>query len=147
MELNWIKERSPRWDAEKVRVIGEAPVGIFDRRYRDLKANERPPGEWWRVEADGKVVGYGWLDVVWGDAEILLAVDESSRKKGVGAFILDQLDREATSRSLNYVYNVVRPTHPSAEQVSAWLVKNGFQASADGSLSRRVTHQTTLPDR
>lgn len=139
MELNWIQERSPRWDAQKIRIVGDAPVGIFDRRYRDLDPDARPPGEWWRVEADGEVVGFGWLDVVWGAAEILLAVDKSARRKGVGAFILDGLDREATSRGLNYVYNVVRPTHPSAENVSAWLVKNGFKVSADGSLSRRVT--------
>ena len=79
---------------------------------------ERLPSDWWRVEDDGRVVGYGWLDDVWGDAEILLAVEESARGTGAGAFALARLEEEAAARGLNYVVNVVRDTHPDRDAVT-----------------------------
>ena len=138
MNLEWIRESPAKWDRDKTRIIGEAPAGIFDRRYRDLTEGTLLSGEWWRVESEGRVVGYGWLDVVWGDAEILLASDPGARGRGVGGFILDHLEKEARARGLNYVYNVVRPTHPNAGELSAWLEKRGFESSEDGSLVRAV---------
>ncbi len=134
MTLSWVRESPAAWDEDKRRIVGRAEPGIFDRRYAELEAGAMPPGEWWRVEEDGRVVGYGWLDVVWGDAEILLAAAPDARGRGVGAFILRELEREAHGRGLNYLYNVVRPTHPRREEVSAWLKKRGFQPSEDGSL-------------
>ena len=71
--LSWSKEESPRWDADKKRIVGSMPKGVFDVRYAELAEGDVVPGEWWRVEDDGAVVGFGWLDIVWGDAEILLA--------------------------------------------------------------------------
>lgn len=139
MSLSWIREPAlPRWDEDKARVVGGAPAGVFDARYAKLGAGDTVPGEWWRVEREGEVVGYGWLEIVWGDAEILLATAEDARRSGVGAFILEQLEEEARRRGVNYLYNVVRTTHPEAAQVSAWLQKNGFKASEDGALRRRV---------
>ena len=138
MNLEWIRESPARWDQDKQRIIGDAPTGIFDRRYRELAMGTLLPGEWWRVEEGGRVVGYGWLDVVWGDAEILLASDPEARGRGVGGFALDRLEKEARSRGLNYIYNVVRPTHPNAKELSAWLEKRGFEPSEDGSLMRAV---------
>lgn len=137
-KLRWIRESPAIWDEGKERIVGAAPAGIFDRRYRELKKGTLVPGEWWRVEEGDPIVGYGWLDVVWGDAEILLATLPSVEGRGVGTFILEQLEKEARARGLNYLYNVVRPTHPRAREVSAWLEKRGFQASADGSLLREV---------
>lgn len=138
MNLDWIRESPAKWDEDKRRIIGDAPTGIFDRRYRELAAGTLLPGEWWRVEEEGRVVGYGWLDVVWGDAEILLASDPEARGRGLGSFVLDRLEKEARSRGLNYIYNVVRPTHPNAKELSAWLEKRGFEPSEDGSLMRAV---------
>jgi ribosomal protein S18 acetylase RimI-like enzyme len=138
MKLDWIRESPAKWDEEKKRIIGDAPTGIFDRRYRELAPGTLLPGEWWRVEDEGRVVGYGWLDVVWGDAEILLATEPEARGHGVGSFIVEGLEREARARGLNYIYNVVRPTHPDAEALSAWLEKRGFEPSEDGSLMRAV---------
>ena len=79
MTLRWIRETPAHWDANKARIVGGAPPGIFDTRYKTCKIGELVPGEWWRVEDDAAVVGYGWLDVVWGDAEILLATDPSAQ--------------------------------------------------------------------
>jgi N-acetylglutamate synthase-like GNAT family acetyltransferase len=138
MTLTWIKEQRPTWDAPKMRIVGEAPAGIFDVHYRQLVQGALVPGDWWRVEDGGQILGYGWLDVVWGDAEILVAVDPSARKKGVGAFILDRLEDEARARGLNVLYNIVRPTHPDRDQVSAWFQSRGFRAAEDGSLQRAV---------
>lgn len=139
MSLSWIREPAlPRWDEDKARVVGGVPAGVFDARYGELSAGDTVPGEWWRVEREGQVVGYGWLEIVWGDAEILLATAEDARRSGVGAFVLEQLEEEARRRGVNYLYNVVRTTHPEAEPVSAWLQKNGFKASEDGALRRRV---------
>ncbi len=137
-ELTWIRERLPVWDAPKARIVGQAPAGVFDTRYAELSEGAPVPGEWWRAERDGAVVGYGWLEVVWGDAEVLLATAPDARRQGVGAFVLEQLEREARSRGLRYLYNVVRPTHPAAAEVAAWLSERGFRPSEDGRLLRTV---------
>src|SRR4051812_29710355 len=90
------------------------------------RAGRRP-----RAERDGRVVGYGWLDDVWGDAEVLLAVDEGERGSGVGSFVMAQLEQEAAARGLNYVVNVVRDSHPARDAVTAWLEQRGFAAAED----------------
>lgn len=137
MSFTWHKE-SPVWDADKQSIVGAAPKGALDSRYADMTDGALLPGNWYRVEQDGKTVGYGWIDVVWGDAEILLATAGDAQKSGVGSFILENLDQEARHMGLNYIYNMVRPTHPEAESVTAFLVKRGFTSETDGRLTRRV---------
>ena len=134
----WIHEQPPEWDAPKARIVGGAEPGIFDVRYGRRKPGELLPGDWWRVEEQGQVLGYGWMDIVWGDAEILLATAPEARGRGVGAFILEHLEAEARERRVNQVYNTVRPTHPHRAEVSRWLVQHGFRASEDGSLFQAV---------
>jgi GNAT superfamily N-acetyltransferase len=137
----WIHESPAQWDAGKRALVEGAPEGIFDTsRY---SAGELVPGEWWRVEDDGRIVGYGWMDCTWGDAEILLVVDAAERGRGIGGFILDQLEREARVRGLNYLYNVVPSTHPDPGRVSAWLGKRRFAASEGGRWMRRVLPERT----
>lgn len=133
MALTWVRERAAVWDADKKRIVGEAPVGVFDARYRELPAGAPVPGEWWHVEDAGKIVGFGWLEVVWGDAEVLFAVEPAAREKGVGKFVVEKLGSEARSRGLRYMYNTVRPTHPEKDRLAAWLAKRGFKAMDDGS--------------
>jgi len=147
MPLEWIRESPARWDADKTRIVAGADTGIFDARYRQCSDGDLVPGEWWRVEDAGRVVGHGWLDTVWGDAEILLAVDVEARRRGVGTFILDHLEAEARDRGLNYLYNVVRATHPRREELTAWLRKRGFRPDEDGRLLRAVVRssQTSAP--
>lgn len=128
----------PVWDEDKQRILGSLPAGVLDSRYSEMKEGAPVPCQWFRVEDEGKTVGYGWIDVVWGDAEILLATAEDTKGAGVGAFILKHLDHEARRMGLNYIYNVVRPTHPQAEAVTAWLTKQGFESKVDGRLTRRV---------
>jgi GNAT superfamily N-acetyltransferase len=97
------------------------------------------PGEWWRVEEDGVVLGYGWMDYTWAEAEILLAVDAAQQGRGVGAFILERLEREAAARGLRYLHNVVRPGHPDRDAVARWLQSHGFEHGHDDDrLMRRV---------
>ncbi|MFN8060922.1 MAG: GNAT family N-acetyltransferase [Vicinamibacterales bacterium] len=137
MALTWIAESPARWDADKARIIGGAPPGIF--ALEPYSVGDYLAGDWWRVELDGRVAGYGWLDAVWGDAEILLAVDPACQLAGVGTFILDQLQREARDRGLNYLSNVVRESHPRGAEVTTWLERRGFQAFEDGVLRRSVS--------
>lgn len=141
MGLVWIAENPPTWDEGKQRIVGGAPAGVFDSRYGALALGALVPGEWWRVEDRGRTVGYGWLDVNWGDAEILLATDVEARGRGVGSFILVELEKEAHARGLNYLYNVVRPTHPDGERISAWLAARGFVPSVDGRMLRAVVRR------
>ncbi|HEY8432163.1 MAG TPA: GNAT family N-acetyltransferase [Sandaracinaceae bacterium] len=141
MTLAWIPESPAIWDEGKRRIVGGAPPGVFDSRYAALPLGALVPGEWWRVEDQGRTVGYGWLDVNWGDAEILLATDVEARGRGVGSFILSKLEAEAAARGLNYLTNVVRPTHPDAERVTAWLTARGFTPSVDGRLLRAVVRR------
>ena len=97
------------------------------------------PGDWWRVEdSKGPVIGYAWMDVTWGDAQMLLVVDREHRRKGYGTEILDHLEDEARARGLNYLYNEVRAEHPQRDEVVAWLRKRSFLAADDGSLFRAV---------
>ncbi|MCA9623479.1 MAG: GNAT family N-acetyltransferase [Myxococcales bacterium] len=139
MTLTWIAEQGPTWDADKARIVGGAAAGIFDTRFERLKAGDPVPGQWWHVQDGDETVGYGWLDVVWGDAEITLATAPEAEAKGVGSFTLAELEKEARKQGINYLYNIVRPNHPKREEVTAWLKKRGFVASEDGSLFRVAT--------
>jgi N-acetylglutamate synthase-like GNAT family acetyltransferase len=134
--LTWVHEDDPRWDDDRERVFTTVPTTVFPSVARS--AGERLSSDWWRVERDGSVVGYGWLDDVWGDAEILLAVEEGARGAGVGAFIVARLEDEAAARGLNYVLNVVRDTHPDRDAVVAWLEARGFAPAEDGRLRKSV---------
>ena len=140
MNLSFIRESPALWNADKRRIIGGAPAGIFDDRLRACADGDMLPCEWWRVEEGdgGRVVGYGWLDVSWGDGEILLATDPELEGRGIGTFILEHLEREAKLRGLNYLYNVIRPTHPHADRLNGWLAKRRFGASEDGRLMRAI---------
>ncbi len=136
--LNWVHESPAYWDADKARIIGSAQAGTFDRSVVDRAQGQVLPNDWWRVEADGKTIGYGWMDVTWGDAEILLVVDPTARHNGVGSFILDQLEVEAQGRGLNYLHNQVSGEHPDHEEVTQWLRGRAFTASEDGTLARAI---------
>lgn len=136
MKFDWIRENPARWDADKARIVGGQPAGIFD--FADMKVGDPVPGEWWRVASDGRTVGHCWMDRTWDGAEILLAVDPTQQRTGVGTFMLDQLEREAATRGLNQLYNVVKPTHPHGVDVTKWLISRGFTATDDGELRRPV---------
>jgi GNAT superfamily N-acetyltransferase len=141
--LGWVHEDDPRWDADRERVFAAVPEGVF--RTIDRQPGERISSDWWRAEREGRVVGYGWLDDVWGDAEILLAVEGGERGAGVGAFVLGRLEAEAAARGLNYVVNVVHDTHPDRAGVTVWLERRGYAASDDGRLWKRVTDGSRDP--
>jgi N-acetylglutamate synthase-like GNAT family acetyltransferase len=134
--LSWVKEDDPRWDADRERVFAAAGRGIFPGLTREDGA--RLAGDWWRVENAGRVLGYAWLDDVWGDAEILLAIEEASRGTGAGSFALARLEEEARARGLNYVLNVVRDTHPERAAVTDWFLAHGFTGTEDGALRKQV---------
>ena len=136
MALAWVHEDAPVWDADKGRIVGGAPPGIF--QLPAYEHGERLPGDWWRVEDNGSVVAYGWMDTTWGDAEMLLAVDPGRRGQGIGTYVLDCLEREAAKRGVNYLYNVVRPHHPDHDGVTKWLEDRRFSGSSDGVLRRRA---------
>lgn len=126
------------WDADKQRIIGRTP-GVF--AIAASAAGAVLPGDWWRVEDDGRVVGYGWMDYSWGDAEILLAVDADTQSRGVGTFILDRLDEEAAQRGLNYLYNVIPAQHPDKNGLKRWLLGRGFVGANEGDLFRRTVRR------
>jgi GNAT superfamily N-acetyltransferase len=136
MALAWFREDTPRWDAAKRSILEGVPAGALE--LLRLEIGDLMPGEWFRVEDDGTTVGYGWMDCTWGDAEITLAVDRRRQGEGVGAFIVRHLEKEASSRGVNYLYNAVRPTHPDKLRVTRWLERNGFEPSGDGLHKRRV---------
>jgi GNAT superfamily N-acetyltransferase len=142
MALTWNREPAPQWDADKRRVVGAAPPRVFPS-LEGLSDGELVGGDWWRVERDGTPVGYGWMDVTWGDAEILLAVDPGAQQAGVGTWILDHLDSEAADRGVRYLYNVVPEAHPEPAELTAWLRKRGFEPSGEegGLLRRKVAHE------
>lgn len=125
MDLTWHRDSHPTWDADRQRIIAGSPAGAFD-------LDRYPPtgtlaGEWWHVEdGDGRVVGFGWMDVVWGDAEILLAVDPKHQNEGIGVFILQNLELEAKARGLRRMYNKVRAEATDRAATTVWLLRHGF---------------------
>ncbi|MEZ4234963.1 MAG: GNAT family N-acetyltransferase [Myxococcota bacterium] len=106
-------------------------------RLRALPVGADVPGDWWRIEDDGETVGYGWMDTVWGDAEVLVAVASAARGAGVGAFAMDRLAQEADQRGLRYLHNVIPSAHPDPEGLRAWLQRRGFAPAGEGGLLRR----------
>lgn len=144
VELTWRKDQGARWDADKARIVGGAPAGALDMRY---DADQRLPGDWWSALRGDSVVGVGWLDATWGgDAEIGAAVAQDGQNTGVGTFVMQQLEREAAARGMNYVYNVVRETHPDRERVHDWLLNLGYRGSEhDGALRKRAEAAPTAP--
>ena len=135
--MDWVKEDLPRWDDDKQRLFDDAAlraVGISRPADGTALADE-----WWHVVADdGAVVGYGWLDSEWGDAQITFFVDPARRGAGIGEFVLDRLEDEARRRGLNYIYNVVPDAHPDRAWMTAWLEAHGLSDSGQGDLRRRV---------
>ncbi len=135
--FTWTKQDRPRWDEDKQALFDAtalASVGM-----PAPAADAAIADEWWQVrDESGATVGYGWLDSEWGDAQISFLVAPAARGRGVGEFILERLDAEARARGLNYIYNVVPPTHPDPAWMTHWLTLHGFFPSARGDLRRQV---------
>lgn len=145
MAYQWIHESPPTWDSAKETLLGGTPAGSFDLGRPE--AGNLLPGEWWRLEEDGAVTGYGWMDCTWGDAEILLAVAAGRQNRGAGSYILDRLEAEAAERGLNYLYNQVPPTHPDPAGITRWLERRRFRAAGGERLLRRqVRRSASSPD-
>jgi GNAT superfamily N-acetyltransferase len=138
MALTWSRESPALWNDDKQRIVGGAPAGVFS--LGPMKPGDVVPGDWFRVDADGRVAGYGWMDQSWGDAEVLLAVDPAVQNAGIGTFILDRLEDEAAGRGVNYLYNVVPDAHPDPAGLTRWLQRRSFVASHQGGLLKRAVH-------
>jgi GNAT superfamily N-acetyltransferase len=133
---SWTRESPPCWDAGKAEAFGGLAPAMFG--LGTPKDGEALADEWWRAEDGTGVLGYGRLDEAWGDAEILMVVHPKHQGAGVGGFLLEQLEREALVRGLNYVYNVVPVGHPRQADVAVWLRAHGFVEKTDGEFRKRV---------
>ena len=137
MGFTWTKETSPQWDADKQAAfdtVALASVGM-----QAPASGAAIADEWWRVADNaGNLVGYGWLDSEWGDAQIAFLVVPLARGGGAGEFILNRLEAEAAARGLNYIYNVVPAGHPDPQWMTYWLTLHGFYPSPLGDLRRQV---------
>lgn len=142
MTLSWEHESVAVWDADKARIIGGAPKGLFPA-LRNLAPGAMLGGTWGHVRRDGVIVGYGWMDVNWGDAEVLLAIDPAAHRNGIGTFVLDRLDDAAAAAGLRYLTNVVPAEHPDPEGLTSWLVRRGFVVSGERVLRRPVRARKT----
>lgn len=136
MKLYWQQEANPIWDADKARIIGATPATLFPS-LRSLERGAALANQWGHVLMDGAIVAYGWMDVTWGEAEVLLAVDTAACRQGIGTFILDRLDEAASSAGVRYLTNVVPPSHPDPEGLTSWLVRRGFSVVGEGGILRR----------
>jgi GNAT superfamily N-acetyltransferase len=137
MNLSWHKDDDPRWDADRQRLFGPSELASVGLSRPDDGA--AVADEWWRVTDDaGELVGYGWLDSEWGDAQISFLVAPAHRGRGVGAFIVARLEDEARRRGLNYIYNVVPDSHPDRRWMTHWLSLHGFRDGGRGELRRAI---------
>ncbi len=136
MGWTWVKEATPVWDADKQRLFGPPDLAAVGMAPPD--PGQALADEWWRVVDDrGDVVGYGWLDTEWGDAQITFLVAADRRGLGVGEYVLDRLEDEAAARGVNYIYNVVPASHPDPAWMTYWLELHGFYPGT-GDLRRQV---------
>jgi ribosomal protein S18 acetylase RimI-like enzyme len=138
MSYTWEALSSPRWSEDFARIVGGWPEGVFPRAgWTDADV---VPGAWWAVRRDGgDVVALAVLDTVWGDGEVMVAVDPACVRSGAGRFAMEQLQREAHARGLAYLRNQVPSAHPQPEAVVAWLESCGFEAgSSEGEYVCRV---------
>ena len=153
--LHWTKEDTPRWDAAKQRLFGPeelAATGMVAPGPGSPIADE-----WWHVTADdggssppasserrrsrrrdARDHRERHRDEDFTDNEL----GRDRRGAGVGGFIVDRLEEEAAGRGLNYIYNVVPPTHPDPSWMTRWLSSHGF-APGHGDLRRQVRHART----
>jgi GNAT superfamily N-acetyltransferase len=132
----WHAEPNPaRYDDAKRAFFSALPPGAVHVQ----PAGDLLPGRWWRLDDDqGHTVAYGWMDVTWGDAQILLAVHPDHQREGHGAVVLDHLADEAHKAGLSYLFNTIPADHPAPDAARAFLTANGFVASGlDGTLLRR----------
>lgn len=136
MSLEWVREQNPKWDADKQRLFGELAAGLFPE-LRASSLGTPLPGEWWRVVRGDETVAYGWMDITWGDAEMLVAVRSDQQRHGAGTYVIDRLDEEAAKRGVRYLYNVVPHAHPTPAALRGWLERRGFSESGEGGLLRR----------
>ena len=111
MSYHWHKEESPRWDADKQRIFGAAELAAAGCPPRRRARRSRTSGGG-SLDDSGTVVGYGWLDSEWGDAQISFLVSGGRAGRGHRRFVVDRLEDEARRRGFNYIYNVVPASHP-----------------------------------
>lgn len=144
MGLHWIREQDPRWDEDKSAAFGATGFGA--RAFGPPEPGDALGDQWWRVldgdGADERVVGFGRLDSMWGDAEILVGVVPGYRRRGLGGWILRQLEREASAEGLNYLYNTVERGRPDADGVAGWLAASGFVEGIEGEWRKRIGPST-----
>ena len=96
MGFLWIRELPAHMDESKLAVLRAAGEGVFHAARSPRLA--LLPGDWWRVTDGKKILGYGWMDTSWGDAEILL-----------GSIPMEDMDVLIDPRAQKLVVN---PKHP-----------------------------------
>lgn len=133
MHLHWIRENPAYWDAPKAALFG--PCVPFDLP----QAPGCPlPGDWWCVRDEDAVLAYAALDVTWGDAEIVIAVHPGVRGRGIGSYVIDQLEVEARTRGIHYLCSRIPADHPEAGELAQWLRARRFSASEGRTWVRAV---------
>ncbi|GEM_PF-5388488 len=128
--MYWIKEDKAIWNENKARIIG-SNIGSF---FLDFPVqSDILPGEWFNLtDENGEIVGYGWINVSEGDAEISVAIDGKYQGRGYGSQIIDNLYREVESLGFEEIIVVVRQENPNASDVVKWAYKNGYVAEWPG---------------
>jgi GNAT superfamily N-acetyltransferase len=134
MELIWLREQAPVWDAGKAAVFIADQCGQFSATATGVPL----ANDWWRVQSGSETVAYCRMDCTWGDIEFLIVVRPGSRGKGVGSFALRQLEAESASRGVNYLRTA--PPLAAADHIRArrWLLAHGFKAMDGGEYYKRV---------
>src|SRR5260370_5607005 len=125
MGCTWTKESRPRWDADKQAAfdtVALASVGM-----KAPTSDTAIADEWWRVADDvGNLIGYGWLDSGWGDAQIAFFVTPRARGNGAGGVILNRLRAGAAARGLDYIFNLLPAGHPHPPWEDLLLTQPGL---------------------
>jgi ribosomal protein S18 acetylase RimI-like enzyme len=121
--MDWIQEQPALWDETKQNILG-ANKGAFDIEHTQVGGEL--DGVWFKLIDNNEIIGYGWIDLAYGNPEISIAVDSHKRFSGYGNTILRNLEEKALALGFSEVECIVRRKNADAINAIKWFHRNGF---------------------
>ena len=151
MEM-WIKETSPKWDENKIRLLIQENPGCFNLENPII--GEKLFGIWYKLDIEKKTEGYLRISELFEDdigdsnatpiyedyeAEIVISKKYQRKKHGlVGLQIIEEKAKELGGKK---IHAIVKSTNPGKDIVINWLKSNGFENHTFGEEMNDIKRQ------
>ena len=130
--LHLIKEDNPIWNLEKNRIFTSIDQGTFEYNLKELGLGIALEHEWWKLVENKKVLGFGWINYTNDDFEISFVVYDDYTGKGLGSFIINELEKLGESKGYRKILAIVKETNPNSEKIIEYLYRKGYSFYIDG---------------